>query len=120
MTSAERYRANLDQIARYAREASRASVRFGTAAFQFTALDASLEAAHRRAAGLLGRLYARPFEDAARKYCLLGPAADCLEQMRRFAAAGVRQFILAPLGDPDEFAERVAEEILPEVPGLRG
>ncbi len=118
MASIEHYRTNLAAIARHAREGGRDGLRFGTAAFLFTALDTSFESAHRRAAALLGRLYARPFEDAARRYCLLGRAADCLEQMRGFGAAGARHFILAPLSDPDAFAEQVAAEILPEVPGL--
>lgn len=118
MASAERYRANLELIAASAREAGRGPLPFSTAAFLFTCMDDRFERAHARAAALLGRLYARPFEDAARKYCLLGPASACLEQLRSFAAAGARHFILAPLWDPDEFAERVAAEILPEIPAL--
>ena len=71
-----------------------------------------------RAAALLGTIYRRDFREAAPRYALCGEPADCLESMRRFADAGVRHFILAPLMDPTEFLERVGAEILPEVPGL--
>ena len=118
MATVEHYQANLAAIAGYAREAGRGGRRFATAAFLFTALDASFEAAHATAAKALARVYARPFEDAARKYCLLGRPEDCLEQMRRFCRAGVRHFVLSPLGDSADFAERIASEVLPERAGL--
>jgi probable F420-dependent oxidoreductase len=119
MASAEHYRANLELIARAARDAGRRSISFTPAAFLFTFLEDRFEAAHAKAAKLLGMIYARDFSDAAKKYCLLGPPADCLEQMRAFARAGCRHFILAPLSDPEAFAERVGAEILPEVRALR-
>jgi probable F420-dependent oxidoreductase len=121
MTSPETYRANLETMARHAEEAGREIARFGTAAFLFTALDDAYEKALDRAAGTLSAVYKRPlevFREAATRYCLLGRPEDCLEQMRRFAAAGVRHFVLSPLSDPRELAERVAETILPEVSAL--
>jgi alkanesulfonate monooxygenase SsuD/methylene tetrahydromethanopterin reductase-like flavin-dependent oxidoreductase (luciferase family) len=74
-----------------------------------------VQAALERAAALLG-LYARPFREAAAKYCLLGRPEDCLDGIRRFVAAGVRHVILAPLGDPDELLDVAATSLLP---GLR-
>ncbi len=118
MTSPERYRKNLEAIGEAARESGRAPLRFGSAALLFTALDRSYESAHERAAAMLGRIYNRPFHDAARKYCLLGRPEDCLEQIQRFAEAGCRHFTLSPLGDPVELAERASAEILPELRGL--
>lgn len=118
MTSAARYRSNLETIAQHARQAGRTPLAFGTGAFLFSVLDPRFEAAQARAAAVLGRVYRRPFVDAARRYCLLGRPADCLERMRAFAQAGVRHFILAALSEPQAFAEQVAAEILPEVPGL--
>jgi alkanesulfonate monooxygenase SsuD/methylene tetrahydromethanopterin reductase-like flavin-dependent oxidoreductase (luciferase family) len=47
-------------------------------------------------------IYNRPFRDAAKKYCLLGRPADCLEQLQAFAVAGCCHFVLSPLMDPDE------------------
>jgi len=118
MTAAATYRANLESMARHAEGAGRRIERFGTAAFLFTVLDDPYERALDRAAQMLSRVYNRPFRDAAAKYCLLGRPEDCLEQMRGFAAAGARHFVLSPLSDPLEFAERVGAAILPELPGL--
>ena len=118
MASAEHYRANLELIARAAADAKREAVAFTPAAFLFTYLEDRFEDAHAKAAKLLGMVYARDFDEAARKYCLLGRPSDCLEQMRAFARAGCRHFILAPLSDAAEFAERAGAEILPELPAL--
>jgi probable F420-dependent oxidoreductase len=115
MTSPERYRENLGAVAAHAEAAGRADVPFGTAALLFTALDASYEGALERAAALLGRLYARPFREAAAKYCLLGRPEDCIAGIARFADAGVRHVILAPLGDPTELLQVAAAELLPAV-----
>jgi probable F420-dependent oxidoreductase len=109
----------LETIAREA-EAARRSARFVPAAFLFSVIDESMEAAHRGASEELGRLYRQPFDAAARRYCVLGTPADCLEQLRAYARAGIRHFILAPLGDMDTTMERAGAEILPELPGLLG
>lgn len=118
MCAPETYRENLATIAAAARAAGRGPIDFGAAAFLFTFLEERFEDAHRKAAQLLGAVYARDFTEAAKKYCLLGRPADCLEQMRAFARAGARHFILVPLSDPEAFAERAAAELLPAVPGL--
>jgi probable F420-dependent oxidoreductase len=118
MASPEMYRQQLGEIARHAERAGRSIERFGAAAFLFAVLDDDRGAALDRADRMLSIIYARPFRDAAAKYCLLGPPNAMLEQMRSFAAAGARHFILSPLSDPVEFAERIAERVLPEVPGL--
>ena len=116
MCAAEKYRENMELIARTAREAGRSAVPFTPAAFLFTFLEDRYEVAHEKAASLLGMIYRRDFQDAAKKYCLLGRPEDCLEQMQAFAKAGCRHFILSPLSNPAAFAERAAAEILP---GLR-
>jgi len=120
MTSPERYRTNLELIAKHANEAGRSIPRFGTGALLFTVLDPSYEGAATRAGEMLSRVYNRPFHDAARKYCLLGRPPDILEQMRAFARAGVRHFLLAPLMEPGGFVDEVAKQLLPEVPALLG
>jgi alkanesulfonate monooxygenase SsuD/methylene tetrahydromethanopterin reductase-like flavin-dependent oxidoreductase (luciferase family) len=115
MASAEHYRSNLARIAEAALEAKRGTVAFTPAAFLFTFLEDRFEEAHAKAAKLLSMVYARDFTEAAKKYCLLGRPSDCLEQMRAFARAGCRHFILAPLSDAEAFAERAGAEILPEL-----
>lgn len=118
MCSADMYRDHLAAIAASAREAGRAGAEFTPAAFLFTFLEDRFEDAHAKAAKLLGMIYARDFSEASKKYCLLGRPADCLEQLRAFARAGCRHFILAPLSDPAAFAERVAAEMLPGIRSL--
>jgi probable F420-dependent oxidoreductase len=118
MTSPERYRSNLELVARHAGERRRENPRFGTGALLFTVLDASYERAATRAGDMLSRVYDRPFHDAARKYCLLGRPEDVLEQMRTFARAGVRHFLLASLVEPGGFVGEVAKHILPQLPTL--
>jgi probable F420-dependent oxidoreductase len=116
MCAADKYRENMERIAATARESKRGAIGFTPAAFLFTFLEDRYEVAHEKASQLLGMVYARDFKEASKKYCLLGRPEDCLEQMRAFARAGCRHFILAPLSDPAAFAERAAAEILP---GLR-
>jgi len=116
MCTPETYAENLATIAASARAAGRATpFDFGAAAFLFAFLDERFEDAHEKASRLLGTIYARDFREAARKYCLLGRPEDCLERMRAFARAGCRHFILAPLSDPEAFAERAAVELLPSL-----
>ena len=118
MCAAQTYRANLDLIAKRAREAGREAVDFQTLAFLFSFLDDSYDAALDRAAQILGTIYNRPFRDAAKKYCLLGRPEDCLEQLREFARAGARHFVFSPLSNPDDFVSIAEKQILPELRGL--
>ena len=115
MCDAQTYRSNLEQIAAHAREAGRAGLPFHTSALLFTVLDQSYEAAHDRAAKLLGMIYNRDFRDAAQKYCLLGKPEDCLEQMRNFARSGCRHFVMSSLSDPNEIIERASTEMISEL-----
>ena len=118
MCAADKYGENLALIAKTARENGRSAVPFTPAAFLFTFLEDRYEVAHEKASSLLGMVYARDFKEASKKYCLLGRPEDCLEQLRAFAQAGCRHFILAPLSDPAAFAERAAAEILPSLRAL--
>jgi probable F420-dependent oxidoreductase len=119
MTSPARYRENLARIGEHRAAAGRGDRPFTPAALLFTAFADGYEPALERAATLLGRLYARPFREAAAKYCLLGRPRDCVEQAARFVAAGARHLVLAPLGDGEGFVERVARELVPALQGLQ-
>jgi len=118
MASPEMYSDQLSRIRQHAAQSARPSRRFTTAALLFTALADDYEQALDRAASGLERIYRVPFREAAARYCLLGRPEDCLERLRQFAASGVRHFVLSPLGEPQEFVERVSEAILPELGGL--
>lgn len=115
MCDAATYRANLSAIARHAREAGRAGKPFHTAALLFTVLDDSYEAAHEKASKLLGMIYNTDFREASKRYCLLGKPEDCLEQLRNFARAGCRHFVISALSDPDVIIERATKEMIPSL-----
>lgn len=112
------YRSNLGQIGEHAKQAGRAGRAFQTAALLFTVLDDSYEAAHRRASEMLGTIYNTDFSEASKRYCLLGKPEDCLEQMREFARAGCRHFVMSALSDPDEIIERASTEMVRELRSL--
>ncbi len=118
MCDVETYRKNLGTIAGHAREAGRAGRPFHTAALLFTVLDDSYEAAHERAAKLLGMIYNTDFREASKRYCLLGKPEDCLDQLRKFARAGCRHFVISALSDPDEIIERATRDMIPALSGL--
>jgi|JI10StandDraft_1071094.scaffolds.fasta_scaffold118706_3 probable F420-dependent oxidoreductase len=118
MCDAATYAANLRTIAGHAREAGRAGRPFHTAALLFTVLDDSYEAAHDRAAKMLGTIYNTDFREASKRYCLLGKPEDCLDQLRTFAKAGCRHFVLSALSDPDEIIERATRDMIPALSSL--
>lgn len=115
MCDVETYTSNISAIGEHARKAGRLGLPFHTAALLFTVLDDSYEAAHERAAKMLGTIYNTDFREASKRYCLLGKPEDCLEQMRSFAKAGCRHFVLSALSDPDEIIENAASSMIPEL-----
>jgi probable F420-dependent oxidoreductase len=118
MCDVETYASNLSQIASHAEAAGRQGKPFQTAALLFTVLDDSYEAAHKRAAKMLGTIYNTDFTEASKRYCLLGKPEDCLDQMRQFAKAGCRHFVMSALSDPDEIIERASTEMITELRSL--
>ena len=56
------------------------------------------------AASYLARQYNQPFDDLARKYCLLGPPAACVDRLAEFVAAGVGTFVIYFTVPPDRDA----------------
>jgi probable F420-dependent oxidoreductase len=115
MCDLDTYSRNLVQIGAHAADAGRAGMPFQTAALLFTVLDDSYEAAHKRAATMLGTIYNTDFTEASKRYCLLGKPEDCLDQMRKFAKAGCRHFVMSALSDPDEIIERASTEMITEL-----
>jgi probable F420-dependent oxidoreductase len=122
LVTPERFRASLGKIEAFAREVERpleAGRGFEPAHVLFTVVDDDWATAHRTAAEFLARQYKQSFDELARKYCLLGPPAACLEQLAAFVAAGVRTviiyFTVPPARVPDQL-ERFAAEIMPRVP----
>ncbi len=115
MCDVETYTANLELIGRHAAAVGRGGRPFQTAALLFTVLDDDYESAHARAAKMLGTIYNTDFREASKRYCLLGKPEDCLDQMRQFAKAGCRHFVMSALSDPDEIIERASTEMITEL-----
>ncbi len=113
MCSPEQFAQNMEDIQRHADAAQRGDAEFETASFLFTVLDDDYDQAHAKASSMLRMIYNRDFEEASKKYCLLGRAEDCLEQMREFTKAGSRHFVFSMLSDPAEFIEGYDRVIRP-------
>ncbi len=115
----ERYRASLEKLHAFAVEAGRPlpiSQGFEPAHLAFTVIDDDWDRAHAAAARYLSRQYNQPFDDLARKYCVLGPPARCLETLERFVEAGVRTFVIGLAAGADRAAEQIerfAADVLP-------
>jgi probable F420-dependent oxidoreductase len=120
LVTPERFRASMEKVAAFATEAGRPldPDRFEPAHVLFTVVDDDVARAHSTAAGYLARQYNQPFDDLARKYCLLGPPAACVDRLAEFVAAGVRTFIICftvPADRVLEQLERFATGVLPRV-----
>ncbi|MBI4012749.1 MAG: LLM class flavin-dependent oxidoreductase [Candidatus Rokubacteria bacterium] len=115
----ERYRASLEKLHAFAAEAGRPlpiGQGFEPAHLAFTVIDDDWDRAHAAAARYLSRQYNQPFDDLARKYCVLGPPARCLETLERFVEAGVRTFVIGLAAGADRAAEQIerfAADVLP-------
>jgi probable F420-dependent oxidoreductase len=123
LVTPDRFRASLDKIRDFARQAGRPLDPDGgleAAHVLFTVVDDDVETARATAARFLTRQYNQPFDELARKYCLLGPPAACLDRLAEFVAAGVRTFIIyftVPEARVRDQLRRFGTEILPHVTG---
>ena len=121
LVTPERFRSSLEKIRAFAREAERPldpAGSFEAAHVLFTVVDDDVETARVTAARFLTHQYRQPFDDLARKYCLLGPPAACLERLAEFVAAGVRTFVIyftVPAERVQDQLDRFGTEILPHV-----
>lgn len=115
----DRYRAGLEKIQAFAVEAGRAiepGRDFEPAHLAFTVVDDDWDRAREAAARYLTRQYNQPFDELARKYCVLGSPARCIETLERFVEAGVRTFVIGLVAGAErapEQVERFAADVLP-------
>ena len=61
-------------------------------------------------------LYNGDFLDIVRKYCLLGPVENCIEQLQKYIDAGARHIIFSiscPREDRARHIEIIAKELIP-------
>jgi alkanesulfonate monooxygenase SsuD/methylene tetrahydromethanopterin reductase-like flavin-dependent oxidoreductase (luciferase family) len=112
----ERYAQSLEKIRRAAAEAGRDLGRFVAGHLTFVTVGRDYESAERAWVRVLSSRYAQDFGPLARKYGVIGTAAQCAEQLDRFVQAGCGYFVMNPIGDlADEAAqlETIASEIIP-------
>jgi probable F420-dependent oxidoreductase len=115
----ERYAQSLEKIRRAAAEAGRDLGRFVAGHLTFVTVGRDYESAERAWVRVLSSRYAQDFGPLARKYGVIGTAAQCAEQLDRFVQAGCGYFVMNPIGDlADEAAqlETIASEIIPRFP----
>jgi probable F420-dependent oxidoreductase len=114
----ERYAQSVAKIRAAADAARRSLDGFVTAHLTFITLGRDYETAREQWVKRLSARYAQDFGPLAAKYGVIGTAAQCLEQLERFRAAGCAYFLLNPICDvPQERdqVEQIAAEILPKL-----
>ena len=118
LVTPERYAQSVAKIRAAADAARRSLDGFVTAHLTFITLGRDYETAREQWVKRLSARYAQDFGPLAAKYGVIGTAAQCLEQLERFRAAGCAYFLLNPICDvPEERdqLEQIAAEILPKL-----
>jgi probable F420-dependent oxidoreductase len=113
----ERYAQSADKIRTAAQAAGRPLGDFAFSHLGFITLGRDWESAKAVWARHLSKRYAQDFEPLARKYGIIGTAAQCAEQIARFEAAGCNYLIVNAIGDPKDERdqlERIAADVLPQ------
>jgi probable F420-dependent oxidoreductase len=114
--TAERYRASVEKIREAAAAAGRSLDDFETAHLTFITIGRDYEKAKAQWVKRISRRYNQDFGPLAERYGFIGTAAQCIEQIERFAEAGCRYFLLnaaTEIPDEAEQIEQMAAEILP-------
>ena len=114
----ERYAQSLAKIREAASAAGRTLDGFAAAHLTFITVGRDQEAARATWVRLLSKRYAQDFGPLADRYGIIGTAAQCVEQLERFVAAGCGYFLMNPiadLADQREQLESIAAEIIPRL-----
>jgi len=116
----ERYAQSLQKIRTAAAEAGRTLDDFAAGHLTFITIGRDYESAEKVWAERLSKRYAQDFGPLARKYGIIGTAAQCVEQLERFAEAGCGYFIMNPIcaleAERDQL-EAIAADIFPRLRG---
>jgi len=90
---------------------------FTKAHLTFITVGKDYESAERVWVARLSKRYAQDFAPLAKKYGVIGTAAQCAEQLDRFIEAGCSYFVLSPTcgaADEAEQIETYAAELFPK------
>ena len=113
-----RYSDSVHKINAYAAAAGRDMTNFQWTHFPYISIYPTEQQAAEVAAEQLGGryLYNGDFLDIVRKYCLLGPVENCIEQLQKYIDAGARHIIFSiscPREDRARHIEIIAKELIP-------
>ena len=111
---AERFRQGVARIREVAAAAGRSLDGFVDAHLAFVTIGDDYDTARATWVRLLSQRYAQDFGPLAGKYGIIGTAAQCAEQLERFAEAGCRYVVMNPICD-NEDTERQFEQFATEV-----
>ena len=100
------FRERMTKIRLLAADAERTKARIAGAILAFAYIDEDRQAALKRTARILGRMYGRDME-AEGRYTVVGPIGECREKLARYAEAGVEHMILSPLAYGEELAPQL-------------
>jgi alkanesulfonate monooxygenase SsuD/methylene tetrahydromethanopterin reductase-like flavin-dependent oxidoreductase (luciferase family) len=113
---ADRYAQSVARIREEAGHAGRDLRGFVNAHLAFVTIGDDYEKARDTWVRLLSKRYAQDFGPLAKKYGIIGTAAQCGEQLERFIEAGCTCFVMNPICDTEDRErqfEQIAAEILP-------
>jgi probable F420-dependent oxidoreductase len=116
----ERYKQSLAKIETAAAAAGRSLDGFVKAHLTFITVGRDYESAERVWVDRLSKRYAQDFGPLARKYGIIGTAAQCAEQLQGYIEAGCTYFVLDAICDVADEArqlETFAAELLPKFRG---
>ena len=114
----ERYRDSVEKITEFAAEAGRDLSDYQWAYFPYISIYPTVEEAAEVAAEALGGRYLHGggFQDIVHRYCLLGPAENCIARLNEYIEAGARHIVFSiscPREDRERHLETIAKEIIP-------
>jgi probable F420-dependent oxidoreductase len=116
--SPERYRDSLEKVSAFAQQHGRDPATIEAGMYQFICLADTYEEARQRANQDLSLRYNQPFDRIVDRYCVLGTPDQCAARLGHYVEAGVRHFILVPIGPPAELPvhlEVYAREVVPSL-----
>lgn len=114
LTSPEEFKRDMEKLMAFGEQAGRTINPRESGVLLLTHIDEDRDAAWRTVAPSLRGLPMPPEEIALRS--IVGPAAECVEKLKRFVEAGCVKFVLRPACPPDQVMsqiERYGKAILP-------
>jgi alkanesulfonate monooxygenase SsuD/methylene tetrahydromethanopterin reductase-like flavin-dependent oxidoreductase (luciferase family) len=116
--SPDRYRDSVEKIQRFADDKGRSLDSFQWGFFPYISIYPTVEEAAQVCAKSLGGnyIYDGDFLDVVHRYCIIGPAEQCISRLREYVDAGARHIVFSVAcarEDRSRHAEVIAKEIIP-------